>query len=62
MAAKSGAKSIVTNSKKKKNRKTSKESNKNNKVSSQRCSRDKNNERVENPKVKTLLYFKTFFL
>ena len=49
MAVKSGAKSILINSKK---RKTSRESNKNNKVYSQRCSRDKNNERVENPKIK----------
>ena len=49
MAAKSWAKSIAMNSR---NRKTLRESNKNNKISSQKYSHNKNNERVKNPKIK----------
>ena len=45
MAAKSGAMSITMNSKKQENFK--RKSNKNNKISSQRCSRKKNIERVK---------------
>ena len=53
MGTKSGAKSIAINSK---NTKTSRESNKSNKISSQQCSCNKNNERVKNPKIIRLHY------
>ena len=42
---------------------TSRESNKNYKISSQRCSRNKINERIKDPKLKKIwLHFKTFSL